>query len=97
MNDVDQQLRRLLRVASRAPKCAPDGVPLSVQTGVLAAWKAHLRERVEASFYPMLKLALGCACLIMFLTTAWSLLSLATMDAEILSIANSSLQLSLAP
>ena len=96
MKHIDHQLQRLLKAASHVSDPGAS-LPASMERQVLAQWRRQRRDSSEVTLQRLLSWAMVYACLILAMCFAWTRYQDARPSSEALSLANSSIQLSLLP
>jgi hypothetical protein len=66
-------MQRLLNAAAKAPSEAPIAPPLSLETRVLAQWRAGRADDDSASLFAFFRHAVVGASLVLVLSAVWSL------------------------
>ncbi len=72
MKPVDEQIDRLLKAASRAPKAAAGDPPFGMETRVLAHWRASLGTDAADFLVIWFRRATICAGILAILSLAWN-------------------------
>ncbi len=96
MNPIDHQLQRLLKAASRAPE-PKASLPPSLEQRVMAQLRRQRVPQVEVAFLRLCRWALGFAAVFALMAFIWSSQGSRETGSEALTLANSSIQLSLLP
>jgi hypothetical protein len=74
MKAIHSCLDRLLNAAAAAPRREAGELPFAMEARVLAHWRQAPAQRQWLMLAPLLRRALACACLLMALAMAVSLL-----------------------
>jgi len=99
MNPINQQLECLLNSAARAARPLPERAPSALEAQVLAGWRGGLDGARDGThiLLPVLRRAVLCACLLMLLSLGLGYRALVNSDSDEISIANSTVDLTLLP
>lgn len=97
MKPIDQQLNRLLKAASRAPRPLDSHPPQDWAKSVISACRANRQRLDEELSETVLQWSLTVACIIVALSLAWHQSTIDSQLPEVVSVANSGIAASLAP
>jgi hypothetical protein len=99
MSDLDRHLDRLFRAARRVPRPVTEEAPFGLQARVLADWRAGRSAEEPFAWFGLLRGGLVCSALILVLSLAlhYGLDSQDSTEPDVLTLADSVIQLSMNP
>ena len=97
MNPAGDQLNRLLRAASRAPRSETRAAMFALETRVIAGWRASSRAEGGEMLVALCRRAAVFACCLALASLAWNYRELKGQTGDELAAAESSMRIGVSP
>jgi hypothetical protein len=97
MNPTEDQLNRLLRAASRAPKPETRAALFALESRVIAGWRASSQSESGELLVALCRRAAVFACCLALASLAWNYLELKGQAGDELAAAESSMRIGVNP
>ncbi|MDB6064456.1 MAG: hypothetical protein JWR26_664 [Pedosphaera sp.] len=97
MNPIDRCLNRLFKAASGAPKAQSGAATFTLETRVMADWRAKLSEEGGDFLLAWFRRAAICACLLAVASLAWNYQQLTNGGSEDWSGSESAMRIGVEP
>jgi hypothetical protein len=97
MNPTEDQLNRLLKAASRAPRTETRAAMFALETRVIAGWRASSQAESGEMLVALCRRAAVFACCLALASLAWNYHALARQSGDELAAAESSMRIGINP
>jgi len=97
MNPAGDQLNRLLRAGSRAPRAETRAAMFALETRVIAVWRASSQTESGEMLVALCRRAAVFACCLALASLAWNYLGLKGQTGDELAVAESSMRIGVNP
>ena len=97
MNPTEDQLNRLLKAASQAPKAETRAAMFALETRVIAGWRASSQAESGEMLVALCRRAAVFACCLALVSLAWNYRELKAQGGDELAAAESSMRIGVNP